>query len=105
MIVVRVELHNANKNGEVTELARMHICNEGGTQELGNYGAYALRGRSKEQLDGAARHRLYAHTGSLEGWPRLRLHVWNLVLASLLSCGYRGPLPHDHNQGHMRTHK
>lgn len=104
MIVVRVELHKGGMGGEMTELARMHICNEGGTHELGQYGVYVPRGRSKASLDEACKARRWEHTGSLEGWPRLRLHVWNLVLAALLSAGYRGPMPHDNNQGHMRTH-
>lgn len=50
MIVVRVELHSA-RTGQVQELARAHICNEGGTHELRDYGVYILRGRSREQLD------------------------------------------------------
>ena len=33
MIIVRVELHSA-RTGEVTELARMHISNIGGTNTL-----------------------------------------------------------------------
>ena len=105
MIVVKVELRNANKGGEVTELARMHICNEGGTHDLGSYGVYVMRGRSKAQLDDAAKHRNHQHTGNLTEWPRLRLHVWNLVLASLLACGYRGPMPHEHNQRPMKAYK
>lgn len=104
MIVVRVELHSAI-NGEVTELARMHICNEGGTDDLRSYGGYVARGRGKDSLDLNVKHRGWNHTGKIEGWPSKRMHVWNLVLSMLLACGYRGPMPHDHSQGPMRTHK
>lgn len=101
MLVVKVELHSAN-TGEVTELARMHICNEGGSNDIGNYGAYVLRGRSEDSLDVSDKNRIYTRTGKLEGYPRLRLHVWNLVLCSLLCCGYRGT-KNPEAQGQMKV--
>jgi hypothetical protein len=85
MIVVRVELHSAI-NGRVTELARMHVCNEGGDQQLGDYGVYVLRGRSKEALD----QRQVQRRGRFGKYPRLRLHIWNLVLCALVAAGYKG---------------
>jgi len=103
MIVVRVELHSAVTR-KITELARLHICNEGGTDTLRDYGIYVARGRDKEALDRSAASRSWVHTGKITGWQSQRWHGWNLVLAGLLSAGYRGPLPHDHNQGPMRTH-
>lgn len=85
MIIVRVELHSA-VNGQVTELARMHVCNEGGTNALRDYSVQVLRGRSKEDLD----RRVVQRRGALKQFPSLRLHVWNLVLCALVSAGYKG---------------
>lgn len=84
MIVVRVELHSAI-SGEIKELARMHICNRGnGTEQIGNYDIRTLRGRGREQLD----RNVVQRTGGLEGFKRLRKHVWVLVLSALIACGY-----------------
>jgi hypothetical protein len=85
MIVVRVELHSA-VTGKVEELARMHICNEGGSNTLRDYGVYVLRGRSREALDRRHVHR----TGKFGKFPSLRVHVWNLVLCALVAAGYKG---------------
>lgn len=96
MIVVKVELHNANRNGEVTELARMHICNESDEARqpdpinLGSYGVYVLRGRDSIGLDHSAKTQRYVHTGKFGQYPRLRLHIWNLVLCALVAAGYKG---------------
>jgi hypothetical protein len=104
MIVVRVELHSAI-TGQVTELARMNICNEGGTNDVAQYGGYVARGRDKAALDRSVQARSWQHTGTLTDWHRHRHHVWNLVLSMLLACGYRGPMPHEHNQQPMRERK
>jgi hypothetical protein len=95
MIIVRVELHSAN-TGEITELARMHVCNESHLCEqpdpinLGSYGVYVLRGRSTKQLDVSAKNRTFVHAGKFGQFPRLQLHVWNLVLCALVAAGYKG---------------
>src|SRR3569832_410524 len=60
MIVVRVELHSAVTR-KITELARLHICNEGGTDTLRDYGIYVARGRDKEALDRSAASRSWVH--------------------------------------------
>lgn len=83
MIVVRVELHSAI-TGQITEIARMDICNEGGTVRKGDYGVYAMRGRDRDTLA----RRTVQHTGRVVGYPRLAIHVWNLVGAAILACGY-----------------
>jgi hypothetical protein len=84
MIVVRVELHSAI-TGQVTELARMHICNRGdGTTTVGNYKVSTLRGRHRAALDKGVVHR----AGEVLGHARLKLHVWNLVARALLAMGY-----------------
>lgn len=85
MIVIRVELWSA-VTGEQTELARMHICNEGGTENLGNYSCRTLRGRSTADLDKGHVQR----KGQVLGHPRLSQHVWNLVARALASMGYGG---------------
>jgi len=83
MIVVRVELHSA-VDGQVTEIARAHIFNVGGTRTLGDYGVRSLRGRDKATLD---RHQ-FQRRGKVESHPRLALHVWHLVAKALKSMGY-----------------
>lgn len=84
MIVVRVELHSA-VTGEVTELARALICNDGtGTMDLRHYQVHALRGRSRAALD----RNVVQRTGRVRDWPSQRLHVWNLVAAALAAMGY-----------------
>lgn len=84
MIVVRVELWSA-VDGTKTELARMHICNDG--TSVGphhNYTAEAFRGRSCAALDRLDVQR----KGELRNWPSASLHVWNLVHAVLGRLGY-----------------
>ena len=88
MIVVRVELMSAI-TGQTTELARMHICNEGGTGTRGDYGVYVLRGRDRDALDKSWRNERYVHTGKVEGHARLSEHVWNLVGKALTAAGYK----------------
>lgn len=85
MIVVRVELHSAI-TGKHTELARMIVDNIGGTRDLGNYRCRALRGRSAATLDLRAVQR----EGRVNDYPRLSLHVWNLIARALSSMGYGG---------------
>ena len=84
MIVVRVELHSA-VNGRVTEIARIVIANDGtGSNTVGNYRGLAYRGRCARQLD----RRVVTRTGIVRDYPRLRIHVWNLVARMLASMGY-----------------
>lgn len=83
MIVVRVELHSA-VTGKVTELARAHIANIGGTNTLGDYSITTLRGRSAADLD----RRVPQRSGKVSGHPRLSEHVWHLVAKALTSVGY-----------------
>lgn len=83
MIVVRVELWSAI-TGEKSELARMHICNDGGTERICNYQVETLHGRSTEQLNKGQVQR----KGAVIGHRRLALHVWHLVAKALISVGY-----------------
>lgn len=83
MIIVRVELHSA-VSGEITELARMHIANVGGTNTIRDYETSTLRGRSKATLD---RGDVQRHSKVI-GHPSLALHVWNLVAKALTGMGY-----------------
>lgn len=84
MIVIRVELWSAI-TGQRTELARMHIANTGGgTAASGNYAGETFVGRSSAALD---QQRVSKH-GHVVGYPRQRLHVWNLVARMLRDMGY-----------------
>ncbi|BCA04176.1 hypothetical protein [Bradyrhizobium diazoefficiens] len=85
MIVVRVELHSAITR-EVTEIARMHIRNRGGTEDLGDYAVDTVRGRTREQLDRGA----CVRSAEVNGYPRLRIHVWHLVARALIAMNYAG---------------
>lgn len=85
MIIVRVELHSAVTR-KVTELARMHICNEGGTNTRGDYSVTTLRGRDAEALDKHTPQR----TGHVRNYPRLSIHVWHLVARALVAMNYAG---------------
>jgi hypothetical protein len=85
VIVVRVELHSAI-TGQVSEIAKMHICNIGGTATKGDYHCETLRGRSKADLD----RRTVQRSGSVRNYPRLAIHVWHLVARSLVAMGYAG---------------
>lgn len=87
MIVVRVELHSAVTK-KVTELARMELANDGvksaAAHTMGDYEVRTLFGRGTESLDKRIGHR----SARVENFPRLRLHVWNLVTEGLLAMGY-----------------
>ncbi len=86
MIVVKVELHSA-RSGEITELARMNICNAGmssGSPSVCDYTVETLRGRSTEELNKQVKQR----AGTVLGHRRLALHVWVLVCKALIAMGY-----------------
>lgn len=83
MIVVRVELHSAITR-QITEIARMHICNIGGSHTKGDYAAATLRGRSKQDLDKNCKQRI----GQVKNHSRLSLHVWHLVAKALSAMDY-----------------
>lgn len=83
MIVVRVELHSAI-TGQVTELARAHISNVGGTDTRRDYEVVTLRGRDTRALD----RREVQRRGKVIGHASLALHVWHLVAKALTGIGY-----------------
>lgn len=89
MLIVRVELLSAI-TGRTTELARMHICNDGTSASTwrGDYVGESFVGRDSAALD----RRTISKLGKVNNWPRLDLHVWNLVARMLLEMGYdKGP--------------
>lgn len=90
MIVVRVELHSAI-TGQVTELARMHLCNVGGTRTMGNYSVETFRGRSSADLD----KRISQRRGRVMNHARLNDHVWQLVGKALVAVDYVRPAAAD----------
>ena len=71
--------------GAKTEIGRMHICNVGGTQTAGDYDGETFIGRDSDALD----RRNVSKKGHLDKYPRLRLHVWNLVARMLSNMGYK----------------
>lgn len=83
MIIIRVELWSAI-TGKVTELARMEVCNIGGTRNSGDYSVQAMRGRSKEDLN----KRIVQREAKVLGHPRLTQHVWYLVAKALKALKY-----------------
>lgn len=84
MIIVSVHLQSA-RDGSITELARMHMCNDGTSAgERRNYFAKVFRGRSKEQLD-----RLQVNREDfIQDWPSDQVHIWNLIATALRKMGY-----------------
>ena len=84
MIVVRVELWSV-VDGKKTEIARMAITNTGtGTRSRGNYNGQTFRGRTTGDLDRG----IIARTGVVTDYPRLSVHVWNLVARMLTAMDY-----------------
>jgi hypothetical protein len=79
-VVVKVELHKGGIGGEVVDLATMHIINDGtGSTTRGNYNVRIIR---KDKL-------ISPKTGRVENYPRVSLHVFNLVARALAACGYK----------------
>jgi len=90
MLVVRVELHSA-VTGKVTEIARMLLFNDGtGTRDTGNYKGKVVRGDTEEHMAPAVIYqRKSLREGEVKDYPRLKLHVWNLVTRMLTSMKYK----------------
>lgn len=83
MLVIRVELHSAITR-KITEIARMHIANVGGSHESGDYEVKTFRGRDSAALD----RRIVTRQGSVTDYPRLAIHVWHLVYEALKATKY-----------------
>jgi len=66
----------------------MHICNDGQASvenwRRGTYDGQTFVGRDSAALDKGR----VSKTGRLENWPRLDLHVWNMVAEMLKDMGY-----------------
>lgn len=78
MIVVKIELHNAN-NGEISEIGRMTVCNVGGSNRLGTYSVDV----EPDTFYGAPRL-----TGKFGDYQRLAKPVWSLVAHALAAVGF-----------------
>ena len=86
MIVVKVELHKGGIGGEIVNLARMHIINDGtGHETCGSYIVNVLYGRGKQLTEKSS----ITRKGVVLNYPRLSLHVFNLVARALAACGYK----------------
>lgn len=91
MIVIRVELHSAVTR-KVTELARMHICNIGGTKSRRDYSGQTFTGRDRDTLDRSVANGTVTRSGEVMNHKSEAQHVWNLVAKMLNNLGY-GKLP------------
>jgi hypothetical protein len=80
MLVVKIELHNAN-TGRISEIGRMQIANVGGTDEVGDY-AIDL------SSEGFAGSKDVRKSGRVENYPRLIAPIWSLVSKALHSVGF-----------------
>ena len=92
MLVVRVELHSY-MTGEVTEVARMIIANDGkGTPLRGDYWGRAAKGLTlgDKMIPAAIMHesRRLKHA-EVKDYPRKHKHVWNLVARMLKAMDYK----------------
>ena len=82
MIVVKVELHSA-RDGEVTEIGRTVIANDGtGDRKRRNYDV-AVGRRGDISLRGVARP---VRRGRVENYPAESYSVWRLVIRALRSA-------------------
>ena len=92
MIVVKVELWSAI-DGRITELARMKIANDGhasiNNHRRGSYDGATITGRDAETLRRNMNTGPFTRTGRVEDYPRLSLHVWNLVARMLAAMDYK----------------
>lgn len=91
--MIRVSVHLISAiDGDVTELARMDICNDGtGDFNRRNYNGEALlfEGQSYIGRNSAALNReTVSKRGRIVNWPSERLHIWNLVRMMLDTMGY-----------------
>lgn len=87
MLVVTVTLHSA-VTGEVTELGRMIIANDGtGSYERGNYDAKVAR---KGVTDNRELWHKPLRTARVENYPRWSYTIWELVRRALNGL-YGGP--------------
>jgi hypothetical protein len=80
MLTIRVELNSAI-TGKTTELARMHIFNDGtsGDSSKGHYGVRVMRKGTTDVIQRTAEVRNHA---------RLSQPVWNLVRKALEAAGF-----------------
>ena len=79
MIVVKVELHSA-VTGKVSEIGRMHICNDGKTTNTdpsrGDYIVEIMREGTNNKVQ---------RRGMVRDYPRLPHTVWELVRRALVA--------------------
>lgn len=92
MLVVKVELHSAI-TGEVTELGRMIIANDGSGD--GQTGNYTVRLGRKGQTDDRQVYTKPQRTGEVKGHRRLALSVWNLVGKALHAVKHGKEVPDE----------
>lgn len=85
MLVVKIELW-ASRTGEVRELGRMYIANDG-TQGPGNKGSYDVKVCRKGSFEPDSWEDIKtSRTGRVESYPRLSYNVWRLITRALRSA-------------------
>lgn len=88
MIVVKIELHSA-VSGEVSEIGRMYIANDGekSVQDptKGDYLVKVCRRGSPGITDFYTKKR-GERLGSVKDYPRLSYNVWRLIMRALRSA-------------------
>lgn len=88
MLVVTLELHNAN-TGKVSELGRVIVANDGtGSELVGNYEVRA--GAGTNPIRESATRWVWHHPrllGRVEGHDR-RSDAWDLIAKALAALGY-----------------
>ncbi len=89
MLVLKLELHDANKGGAVSELGRLVIANVGGDKAYGDYRvALGEPGRNPHLILEKPQKE-----GQVHDHPRLTAPVWSLVAKALRSVGVERGMP------------
>ena len=87
MLVIDVTLHSAI-TGKRERIASMVIANDGSSSSptRGNYTGQTYR-KGHDVYD--RKDEAILRIGAVKGYPRQRLHVWNLVQRMLTQMGYK----------------
>lgn len=84
MLVIKVELHNANTR-EIKTIGNMIIYNDGMSErnDRGNYKVFVGR---KGVSDFVRIVRSPMRTGEVNDYPRLSYNVWRLIIRALMAA-------------------
>lgn len=86
MIVVKIEMWPRGSRERAREIGRMYIYNDGGTDDRGDYEVRVCRrGRLERTPDQIVAGEGFTRTARIEGYPRLALNVWRLIVRALMA--------------------